>query len=114
MEMPSWYDIVDFNRTSEDSVGIKRSATQIVDKCIQMEIDQMDVSSNVFIGGFSQGAAMAVYCGYHCEHTLGGVIALSGYVLQTANYPTNIHAANQNTPCFACHGEMDSVVPLSY
>ena len=127
--MPSWYDIKDFSRTSEDSEGIKQSAIEIK-KCIQMEVDRMKTkiesgshdeckepqlaSSNVFIGGFSQGAAMAVYNGYHYNETLGGVIALSGYVLQTANYPKEIHDANKNTACFACHGEMDAVVPIAY
>ena len=92
-----------------------------------MEIDRMNelkensedkeckLSSNdVFVGGFSQGGAMAVYCGYHYPEKLGGVIALSSYVLETANYPNDIHPANKDTPLYACHGEADPVVPISY
>merc|ERR1712087_273105 len=74
----------------------------------------ISASSNVFIGGFSQGGAMAVYCGYHYPRKLGGVVALSAYVLDTGNYPDEIHEANKDTSMFACHGEMDQVVRLRY
>eukprot|EP01084_Bolivina_argentea_P157822 275010_1 len=127
--MPSWYDIKDFTRTHEDSNGIVSSAKQI-NRCIEMEIDRMKqfvddgkheeckapehASSNVFVGGFSQGGAMAVYCGYHYPETLGGVVALSGYVLDTCNYPKDIHEANKDTALYAAHGEQDPMVPIMY
>lgn len=129
MRMPSWYDIKDFTRTSEDSSGILESAMGI-NKAIDMEIDRMKTnidngdhdsckdpsfaSSNVFVGGFSQGGAMAVYCGYHYTQTLGGVIALSGYVLDSCNYPKEITEANRDTNLLVYHGEMDQVVPIQY
>ena len=127
--MPSWYDIVDFTRTNEDLTGILESATKI-NKAIDMEIDRMKslidngkndeckdpsfASTNVFVGGFSQGGAMAVYCGYHYKQTLGGIIALSGYVLDSCNYPKEIHEANQDTNLLVYHGEHDQVVPVKY
>eukprot|EP00483_Globobulimina_turgida_P005369 UN05379 len=131
MRMPSWYDIKDFTRTHEDKDGILAAAKQI-NQCIDMEIDRMSeniangkhnecqtvdlefASANVFVGGFSQGGAMAVYCGYHYPQRLGGVIGLSAYVLDTANYPNEINAANKETSLFACHGEQDQVVPISH
>lgn len=129
MRMPSWYDIKDFTRQNEDSSGILSSAMQI-NKVIEMEIDRMKeninngkhneckeisfASSNVFVGGFSQGGAMAVYTGYHFEQTLGGIIALSGYVLDTCNYPKEINEANKDTNLLVYHGEQDPVVPIQY
>merc|ERR1719145_269597 len=80
------------------------------DECVDSE----SVSSNVFIGGFSQGGAMAVYCGYHYPQKLGGVVALSAYALATCNYPDEIHESNRDTALFACHGDMDQVAPLQY
>eukprot|EP01084_Bolivina_argentea_P305413 527609_1 len=129
MQMPSWYDIKDFTRQNEDSDGILTSGNQI-NKCIDMEINRMKhniengkhnqhkaiefASSNVFVGGFSQGGAMAVYCGFKYPETLGGVTALSSYVLSTANFPDGIHKANKDTSLFVCHGEDDQVVPLTH
>ena len=129
MRMPSWYDIKDFSRTHEDESGILSSAMQI-NKAIDMEIDRMKqtvdngkhdeckeaeiASSNVFVGGFSQGGAMAVYCGYHYPKRLGGVVALSGYVLDTCNYPQDIHESNKDTALLVYHGEQDQVVPITF
>ena len=45
-----------------------------------------------------------VYCGYHYKETLGGVIALSGYMLNSCNYPKEIHEANQDTNLLVYHG----------
>ena len=68
--MPSWYGIKDFSRSREE--GIRENAAMEIEPMRQyigdgeQECTDTDMaSSNVFIGGFSQGGAMAVYYGYH-------------------------------------------------
>ena len=114
-EMPGWYDIISFSRDTEDKNGIEESG-DIVNKCIQLEIDAIpDKDSNrVYVGGFSQGAAMALHCGYQYPKSLGGIISLSGYALSTSNYPNAINEKNKDTKLFACHGKSDPTVPFEY
>ena len=114
-EMPGWYDIISFSRETEDSKGILESG-DIVNKCIENEIASIPDkdSKRVFVGGFSQGAAMALHCGYRYPSTLGGIISLSGYALTTSNYPSDINEKNKDTKLFACHGKADPTVPFEY
>lgn len=123
MKMPSWYDILDLSRTEhqEDKQGIIASA-KLITTCIDEELQRMKdiqnngssndmISKNIFVGGFSQGGAMAIYTSYRYSQTLGGVICLSSYILQMTEYPKCIHKSNENTKLMVCHGIEDPMVP---
>lgn len=68
------------------------------------------------ITGFSQGGAMASFCGLQYEKPLAGIVSCSGYVLQTLFnkklVPTPIHEANKETPFLAFHGRNDPMVSI--
>ncbi len=70
----------------------------------------------VFIGGFSQGCCMAINTALSYEHTLGGVVGLSGHA-----FPSMIEMIEQDTEgtfdgkkkdlrIFAYHGKADGVI----
>ena len=107
MSMPAWYDIVGVSLTDrEDSEGIKASQTQIL-QAINEQIKAGFSASQIFLAGFSQGGAMALYVALHLKERLGGVISLSAYLpLMTHCQPT----LSKDTPFFLASGRFDPIV----
>jgi phospholipase/carboxylesterase len=69
MKMTSWFDFKDFDIRPDNiekaisAEEVKESA-RMINYVLEEEISLLDgKSKNVFIGGFSQGAAMAVHVG---------------------------------------------------
>ena len=107
MPMRAWYDILGMKLTDrEDSEGIKQSSTRIR-QVIENQLAEGFVSEQIFLAGFSQGGAMALYTGLHSSIPLGGIIALSAY-LPLASV-CNI-VLNLNTPLFVAGGLYDPLV----
>src|SRR3990167_2953516 len=78
----SWYDISDLgtNEGRANQADIDHNS-QDIQKVIEEEAQlQEGQVSRVFVGGFSQGCAMAMHNAFLRQGTLGGVIGLSGYV----------------------------------
>ena len=106
----AWYDILSNNFSGpEDQIGINKmhlQISQIINEIISTGVP----AERIFLGGFSQGAAMALYSGLRQARTLGGVIALSGYLPLANNLGHDISIAGRSTPVFMAHGAFDSVV----
>lgn len=69
-------------------------------------------STRVVLGGFSQGAALALQAACQYGKPLGGVICLSGW-LPRGRHPTDQWQPNdaaKATPILVCHGWADCVV----
>jgi phospholipase/carboxylesterase len=110
MAMNSWFDILSLDWTPE-SYNFKNVETnaKMVNNVIDEEIAKLGGrSEQVFVGGFSQGCAMALHTGLTYPKTLGGIIGLSGFKFQQ----TKASTANQNTPVFLAHGQKDSMIPI--
>ena len=111
--MPAWYDIrqSDFG-IEHDAAGVARSARQI-----QMLIEQQQmrgiVPERVILAGFSQGGAMALYCGLRQPKPLAGIMALSAYLLLPGNMEAEIKKDTRSMPIFMAHGVKDPVVPVA-
>lgn len=111
--MPAWYDIKNddlHNRADMDGVNQSES---LVKDLIQEQIDNGIAASNIILAGFSQGGVMSLYTGLRFEQTLAGIIALSCYLPIKDQLPTQLSAANINTPILQHHGALDDVVPMS-
>ena len=88
--MPSWMDLEkipvamgDMN----DAKGLKASA-EIIHGQIDAAVAKGTASTEIVLGGFSQGGAMALYAGYTYPKTLAGVVVFSGWPpLQAADEP---------------------------
>jgi phospholipase/carboxylesterase len=113
-QMPAWYDILGTELMAiEDELGIRQSQQQI-ELLIEREIERGIPSQRIFLAGFSQGGAMALYGGLRYTKPLGGIIALSTYLPIASKLPVERHAVNAQIPIFMAHGTLDPIVLFSY
>lgn len=107
MMMPAWYDIQDSSLNDrEDLDGIAKSRQQ-VEQAIQSQLDEGFTSEQIYLAGFSQGAAIVLFSALGYTKRLGGVMALSGYIPK----PDAIVCQQVKTlPLFLAVGRYDDVV----
>lgn len=111
--MPSWFDILALSPEGpEDAAGIK-SAADILRGLIAAEEKNGITSDNVFVGGFSQGGAVAMYTALTSDKPLAGVIGLSSWLPLHKEFPQGLKV-NRNIPVFQGHGTQDPLVPLKW
>lgn len=101
IRMNSWFDIKDLNKR-EMNEEVKDSAARIGEVIFR----EMNHHRNVFLGGFSQGGAIALYTGlvYYTDK-LKGIISLSGYAM---NYV--VPNSQLDVPVFLYNGKKDQTV----
>lgn len=108
MSMRAWYDITGMTLTDrEDEQGIAQSQmllNQVIDEQIQKHHFRHD---QIFLAGFSQGGAMALYTALHSPQPLAGIIALSAYLPLAHLCKT---ALPVTTPVFIGSGLYDPIV----
>lgn len=106
----AWYDVCsDKIDDNEDRLGIRETAAKI--HLLIKEVEKAGIPRHrIFLGGFSQGAASALYAGLREEEPIAGIIALSGYLPLAGSLFTEITAAGRQTPVFMAHGLFDSVI----
>ena len=104
--MPAWYDIYSLSNHNHkvDEAGILESQ----DKIIELVQSEKQSGQKVFVGGFSQGAAIALQVGLQCSD-VSGVVALSGYYALP-----KLAIKNQQIPILMAHGTSDSIVDYSW
>ena len=112
--MRAWYDLLKegWDHTVEDRKGIDQ-AGQFVFECIQEEIDRGLNSRQIVLAGFSQGGALALFCGLRYPSQLAGIIALSTYLPVADSTASEKHMANADIPILYSHGLFDDVIPFS-
>jgi len=112
--MPAWFDIENTNNfeNETDLEGVKASA-KVIFRHIDGEIRAGIPSNQIILGGFSQGAAVALYCALHYEKPLGGCVALSTFFPE-AKLPDPSSLNNKDIPFFQAHGVNDQLLPLKY
>jgi predicted esterase len=105
----SWFNIFEL----PDSFGnrdIDKSEIDKLNKLIHSEIkDQYNIvgkHENVFIGGYSQSACMALYSCMTYHANLGGVFCFNGFCFRF----TPIDKEKKNIPILAVNGKDDEVV----
>lgn len=112
MRMRAWYDIAGADLASkEDEDGIQDS-TGIVEALIAREKEFGVPAERIVLAGFSQGGAVALHVGLRHAERLGGIMALSAYLLLADRLEGEMSAGNRLTPIFQAHGEQDPVVPM--
>ena len=108
MPMRAWYDIVGMKLTDrEDRDGLMRSEGMIR-QIIENQVAEGFSSDQIFLAGFSQGGAMALFTGLRSAAPLAGIVTLSGYLpLASECDPVLLH---NNTPVFIAGGRRDPIV----
>ncbi len=110
--MRAWYDILERNMVSrEDEAGI-RASQQHIEALIEQQKARGIPAHRIVLAGFSQGCAIALQTGLRYHEQLAGIMCLSGYAPLASLIAKERHAANQATPIFIGHGQMDPVVFL--
>ena len=110
MRMRAWYDIRDFDiNTRGDLDGLRESADAVV-RLIERERASGFPPGRIFLAGFSQGGAMALYTALRQPEPLAGIIALSCYLPEPDSLDAEMPAANREVPIFMAHGDLDPVV----
>lgn len=106
-KMRAWYDIIGADLESrQDATGVAESAA-VIKQLIAAEKERGFPAEQIFLAGFSQGAAMALHIGLRYAEKLAGVVCLSGYLLFAENTPS---ADAASPKIFQAHGNFDSVV----
>lgn len=109
--IPAWYDILEIEKYGkEDKPGIIESQ-KLIHNLLDYACSMVD-PSQVFIAGFSQGGAMALYSGLTYTKKLGGIVCISGYV--PIHKELKVNTSQKNTPVLIMHGTKDDVVPFEF
>ncbi len=110
MTMRAWYDVFGFDASSrEDKAGVRAISADIT-ALIHAEVERGIAADQVFLAGFSQGGAMALFSGLRYPLKLGGLLALSCYLPVSESLASEISEVNRRTPIFMAHGRQDPVV----
>lgn len=105
--MRAWYDILSLdNQTSEDRAGILASAERIQETIMAQNVQGMQ-TQRIFLAGFSQGGALALYTALQSGLPLAGVISLSSYL--PLAHECVVHSAPR-LPIFLAMGQYDQIV----
>lgn len=112
LSMPAWYDLYtnNFLEKSEEDIDGMNEAMAFVQTIIDEEREK-NPDTPIILGGFSQGAAVALLAGLEQTEPLFAIVAFSGYVPRHPRFDEISDVAKQ-TPIFMSHGSIDSVIPL--
>lgn len=108
--MTAWFDLSELPvrpTTPTDAAGLEAS-TKLVHGWIDKAGEAGIAASDVFLCGFSQGAALALHAGTQYPSALGGIIAFAGWLPG----PLTIASAqaSASTRVLLLHGSHDSKV----
>ncbi|MCX7194343.1 MAG: dienelactone hydrolase family protein [Proteobacteria bacterium] len=109
----AWYDITASNIVAQQDFKGIRASRAAIEMLIAQEKQRGIVADNIFLAGFSQGGAIALHTGLRHASRLGGILALSAYLLQAETLSSEASTAALNTPIFMAHGLSDPIVPYA-
>lgn len=112
-KMRAWFDLYSLSPDAEqDAKGIYE-AQKLINNIIDQEIASGIPADKIILAGFSQGAALALYAGLHYPQQLGGILALSGFLVLAGQTPLAKDSPNSKIPILLMHGQGDDVVPIN-
>jgi phospholipase/carboxylesterase len=111
----AWYPVDFSTGTPRYSIcDVEQWFAEIVTCINKIHADYGITYDNIFLMGFSQGAIMSYYTLYHAPEKIGGIIALSGRILDELSKQSAIDKEKYLTKrVFIGHGTEDRVIPLS-
>ena len=102
----SWYPLPSTLNGSvvEDDEGIMNSK-KIIAEALHNHID---INKRLFLGGFSQGAALSLSMGLNNDMESDGIIAISGYVPSASK----INIVDHSKDIYVAHGKSDTTISI--
>lgn len=105
-EMRGWYDIYSLDFKTQDDAGLNESK-YIIESIIQSKYKSLN-KPKLYIGGFSQGAALAQYTGLSSKFEFTKIVSLSGYLPKLA-----IPGNKSYKKILAIHGTHDDIININ-
>ncbi len=110
-KLTAWFDLYEFSLNSvEDMVGLHSAFTELEQLVQSIQARGID-RKKIFVGGFSQGGALALHYLWRAQLAIGGIIALSAYLPLRHSKPL---ITLNKTPVFQSHGTADEVLPFNF
>lgn len=118
MVMPAWADVKGLDPEAQEDVRGWRDSSARLDRLIDRE-EAVISARKIFVGGFSQGAALAYSEGLRGRRPLGGLVCFSGWVPMRSSYqPEELSHKFQNPldkiDILHCHGTADELVAVRW
>ena len=110
MVMPGWYDLRTSDVTAHYDLAGVRASSERVEALVAAERARGVPSSRIVLAGFSQGGAIALYAGLRHRERLGGIVALSTYVVDPDALADQASPVNRDVPIFMAHGTHDPMI----
>jgi predicted esterase len=109
--MPAWADIYSLSENArEDREGILRSVSRIL-KIVEEECTNEGVRpERIFLGGFSQGGAIALQAYLRSERDLGGFAGLSTWLALRNEVFAAVPKSRRKGRIALWHGDQDEIV----
>ena len=100
----SWYPLPTMRNGTivEDDEGIMTSK-KVMAEALQ---EYIDVDKRIYLGGFSQGAALSLSMGLNNDIRADGIIAISGYVPSASR----INIVDHTKDIYVAHGKNDTTI----
>lgn len=111
--MNSWYDIKGMSDEQDVSQEDVFNNTAKIIELIHKEAKKVEGGyQQIFVGGFSQGASMALTVGLNIKENIGGIIALSGVLFPFCTKNVNIEE-KKDLPIYIGHGTLDEKININ-
>ncbi|KAJ5067007.1 acyl protein thioesterase family [Anaeramoeba ignava] len=110
MKMPAWYDLDSLSsRSQKELIGLEESSSRL-EKIVKQEKQANSIGS-IFVGGFSQGGALALFTSLlRLNQKIDGILGLSCYMPKPHLFPKELRPENKDTSILLCHGDSDPMV----
>ena len=114
----AWFDVsekTDFHElTTDRTAPTLAAAMATVDGLIDDKLKEGVPARNVVVGGFSNGAALALHMALHSRHRceLAGALVWSGYPFNFSK--ASWDGCSRRPPVRLMHGEADDLVPYEW
>ncbi|OOZ40103.1 hypothetical protein BOW53_09110 [Solemya pervernicosa gill symbiont] len=112
-EMRAWFDVISKEPKVVQSLEHVEESQRYLNSLIETEIAKGIPCEHIYLAGFSQGGAIALYTSLRSKQRLGGVIALSTYLPFREQIDSERASENRNSPIFYAHGTEDSIIPYA-
>ncbi|SCV00111.1 LAME_0G07580g1_1 [Lachancea meyersii CBS 8951] len=112
--MPAWFDIREWEeiQSRPDVDGFMKSL-DVVRRLVDEQVQNGIAPENVVVGGFSQGASLALASAVTLPTKIGAFVALSGFSIINNKLLEIQNSVNVDTPIFHGHGSADPVISLA-
>lgn len=112
MAMRAWYDILSLDGEGRaDAKGVRESTT-LLEALIHREIERGIEAGSIVVAGFSQGGAIAINAVLRAKDKLGGLMALSTYLVLPEELDNS--PGYRDLPVFMAHGSFDPMLPMQW